>query len=239
MERLFVHEDWNGVVEDGNDIALLKLTKTTDLRTPDLDAVSSVSKDGVLLAAPGWGLLGEGEGFSDILQVAPELRFVKLSSCNNEGAWNNSIKTSMICAGHGNAGTCQGENPFISLYLCPELSLRSGDSGGPLLMLNRKGAKGWEGGNPSLDLIVGITSFGEGTCDENLPGIFTRVSSFHPWILEKMGDVSLSMFTVYVQKLYANAFTISLIRVNFDVYIGQRLRCTSEVSRTSAVFYST
>lgn len=63
-------------------------------------------------------------------------------------------------------------------------------------MLNRDRATGWEGGNPTLDVVVGITSFGEGACDEHLPGIYTNVSSFRQWISETMGDVSLSVFAL-------------------------------------------
>lgn len=118
MDRQFIHEEWNGVVEDGNDIALLKLSKNANLRVPHLDSVSSVYRDGVSFAAPGWGIQGEGEGFSDKLQVAEDLPYVNLKSCNNKGAWNNSIKASMTCAGFGSPGTCQGVC-LIRFFYCP------------------------------------------------------------------------------------------------------------------------
>ncbi|CAH0396140.1 unnamed protein product [Bemisia tabaci] len=73
-------------------------------------------------------------------------------------ALERGIIETMLCAGKldGGADTCQG------------------DSGGPF-------------GLPSPDnvcqhILVGVTSFGKFCGQENSPGVYTRVSSYLPWI---------------------------------------------------------
>ncbi|XP_060657033.1 collagenase-like [Drosophila nasuta] len=67
---------------------------------------------------------------------------------------------------------------FPSSFVCLKSSQGSpckGDSGGPLAIRNEDGTS----------TIVGLTSFGVSeTCEPNMPGIFTRVSSFLQWIKE-------------------------------------------------------
>ncbi|KAF2897956.1 hypothetical protein ILUMI_08219, partial [Ignelater luminosus] len=49
-----------------------------------------------------------------------------------------------------------------------------GDSGGPLQIRNS---------NNSLQFyVIGVTSFGKGCGVQNIPGVYTRVSNYVPWI---------------------------------------------------------
>jgi len=48
----------------------------------------------------------------------------------------------------------------------------SGDSGGPIFAENEEGRT----------FLIGVVSFGTVSCDSSLPGVYTRVSSFTPWI---------------------------------------------------------
>lgn len=59
----------------------------------------------------------------------------------------------------------------------------SGDSGGPLLAVSQ-----W---NKKVKNVVGVTSFGKGCGFKGLPGIYTRVSHYLPWIEENVwpGDI--------------------------------------------------
>ena len=50
----------------------------------------------------------------------------------------------------------------------------NGDSGGPLWM--------WIGKENPKATIVGVVSRGEGCARRDLPGIYTRVEKFLPWI---------------------------------------------------------
>jgi len=63
-----------------------------------------------------------------------------------------------------------------------------GDSGGPLF-LRRVLPSGYMDPNNDLDdpwFLLGIVSFGTGVCGRGKPGIYTRVESFVPWILENI-----------------------------------------------------
>ncbi|XP_034833573.1 plasminogen-like [Maniola hyperantus] len=72
------------------------------------------------------------------------------------------IQEHQICAGKlaGGVDACQG------------------DSGGPLqVKINLP-----ESGEGSMHFVIGVTSFGIGCARPNLPGVYTRVSSFVDWI---------------------------------------------------------
>lgn len=58
----------------------------------------------------------------------------------------------------------------------PGKSACQGDSGGPHI-LNQNGKK----------YIIGITSYGAGTCTKGYPQVLTRVSAYLDWICEKSG----------------------------------------------------
>merc|ERR1712241_253128 len=84
--------------------------------------------------------------------------------CNGEGI--NKLKIDpqrQICAG--------GEKGKDSC---------NGDSGGPLVIQNESE------GFLAPHFQIGIVSFGTSTCGRGVPGIYTRVSQYIPWIESKM-----------------------------------------------------
>lgn len=113
-DNTFIHEMWNGKVEDGYDIALIELDSESELSVPDLDTPWNRHHDERLFAVLGWGM-NESREFPDRLQVATELPFIPLNSCNIEQRWNGGIKSSMICAGSSKKDTGRGEDPFFHL----------------------------------------------------------------------------------------------------------------------------
>lgn len=54
--------------------------------------------------------------------------------------------------------------------------LKQGDSGGPLLITNQN--------YPLVRNIIGVTSFGKACGIPNVPGVYSRISYYVPWIEE-------------------------------------------------------
>lgn len=61
-----------------------------------------------------------------------------------------------------------------------KLFIPQGDSGGPLQVPKYESSQQ----TSVLYYVIGVTSFGIGCAQPNLPGIYTRVSSFIDWIEE-------------------------------------------------------
>ncbi|MEE3321633.1 MAG: serine protease [Pseudomonadota bacterium] len=161
-----------------NDIALIRLGEpanpalssvgTAVLALDSTDAQVAAANPDDILAALGWGVINYSE--QDTPQYPTQLQKVALDYVPNPVCQNRyslvgggTIYDSMICANEPNPDDWDefGEDSC------------QGDSGGPLFF----------GTTPSNDHPqVGITSFG-GTCgDADVPGGYSRVSSFLGWI---------------------------------------------------------
>lgn len=113
--------------------------------------------------ATGWGLVdwAEEEGSANLLKVT--LNLVSHLSCNGsffDGGASIELARGIenewqMCAGEQGKDTCQG------------------DSGGPLAVFNTD--------HDCMYNVVGITSVGRG-CGSVLPGVYTRVYHYIPWI---------------------------------------------------------
>lgn len=156
----YVHHLWEGDVQKGNDIGLLKLDRKANITLPAIDTFGTPINSGELLTALGWGRT-ETKEIADTLQMAENLHYVLPVRCKEE--LGDVFKKHMICAGLLNEDTCKG------------------DSGGPLLIPDRPDGN-LTAGIPKADLIVGITSFGAEACDAAVPGLYTKISSFSKWI---------------------------------------------------------
>eukprot|EP00210_Caulerpa_lentillifera_P005353 g5115.t1 len=162
-ERCYLHHLWSGHVLNGSDIGLCELDKSADLPIPDLANVGEAFTKDDAFSIIGWGETSSTSSLTDVLQIGLRVGFVSRSLCNRVPIFDGRINEAMICAGRGSANTCKG------------------DSGGPLLVAHNPISRD-QVDNPLLDLIVGITSFGTPDCDENAPGVYTRVSCYHEWI---------------------------------------------------------
>ncbi|XP_012220452.1 venom protease [Linepithema humile] len=116
-----------------------------------------------MAVATGWGLVdwAEEEGSDNLLKVT--LNLVPHTSCN-ASFFDSGISIELargvvnewqICAGEVGKDTCQG------------------DSGGPLAVFNTD--------HDCTYNVVGITSVGRG-CGSIIPGVYTRVYHYIPWI---------------------------------------------------------
>lgn len=91
------------------------------------------------------------------------------------------IFPSNLCAGYEEGGkdSCQG------------------DSGGPLFVMPDGTSEG--------AVLVGIVSWGFGCADAGVPGVYTRVSSFNPWIRSYVSPACASWCNAYTCGLAACA----------------------------------
>nr|CBN81366.1 Serine protease 27 [Dicentrarchus labrax] len=158
VARILLHPNYDSNTND-NDIALLRLSspvKFTDyIRPVCLAASDSVFNNGTDSWVTGWGAVKEGVSlpFPETLQEV-EVPVLGNRQCNCLNGVG-TVTDNMICAGvlAGGKDSCQG------------------DSGGP--MVNKQGSA-W--------VQSGIVSFGFGCARPNLPGVYSRVSSYQSWI---------------------------------------------------------
>ncbi|XP_051175227.1 trypsin-1-like [Leptopilina boulardi] len=112
----------------------------------------------------GWGWLGEDKSKdkrADVLQKV-DVRVLENSVCNEWYASQEKkirVVSGQMCAGYEDGGrdSC------------------SADSGGPLMV----------GSHPARTMVVGVVSSGIGCARPRLPGIYTRVSEYIPWIVQQ------------------------------------------------------
>ena len=140
-------------MEDGYDIAVVKLNMEANLTLPSIDTQGGEFRTGKLFTALGGGLNETGKT-PNFLQIAESLVYVKHRSCSD--FQGDAVKKHSICAGFSNENTCKGFNARQRHFLSNLLML-NGDSGGPLLIPNRPGGS-IVTGNPEFDLVVGVTS---------------------------------------------------------------------------------
>ncbi|GIY41321.1 clotting factor B [Caerostris darwini] len=160
IQEIKLHEDYTPRYHY-NDIAIIRLAQPVGK-----DAVcileEDILQDGDLLTGLGWGRLSFGGRSTTILQVASGIPVVGNEDCNTKyqrvsnAAVPYGISDDFICAGleEGGLDACQG------------------DSGGPLVY--EFAYEQWA--------LMGIVSFGHKCGEPGFPGVYTRVSSFLPWI---------------------------------------------------------
>lgn len=162
-KRVSVHPAFD-LVANRHDIALIETTHS--LRTTALPySGPEIAPDpGATLKVFGFGATQSGGFPSRNLQVG---RVLDLAGSDGAcGQYQEQYDAnSMLCAGSSNSkvDACQG------------------DSGGPLT--------GWAGRRT----LVGIVSWGYGCASPGFPGVYTRVSSYAPWIATTTGVPASSM----------------------------------------------
>ncbi|XP_028135555.2 phenoloxidase-activating factor 1-like [Diabrotica virgifera virgifera] len=160
ISKIIIHKDYDTTLHS-NDIALLRLSRkiayTDSVRPiclPEPNEESLGSYD--VLITSGWGYTRYGR--SDV-KLKVDLPFRNKDECTALFKNTNvKLNDNQICAG-GEEGkdSCQG------------------DSGGPLMKRSNKEILQW--------YQEGIISFGSTICGrKDLPGVYTKVSNFLPWI---------------------------------------------------------
>jgi len=177
-----VHEGWdlNRVVDNGNDIALIRLPRLATTYFEDFDEIvgpvclgwdKTIKVPDSQYVVSGWGRtnndaydrgdIGVSGAHSAKLQKLTVPR-IPLDKCKVDYPIFKDLTEKQICAG-GIKGTDS----------C------SGDSGGPLV------AQG-PGDFKEPKYLVGVVSFGTKKCGTGYPGVYTSIEYYLPWILENM-----------------------------------------------------
>lgn len=194
VRNIFLHPEYTPKTNDRfgsrppyNDLALLRLRspirgKARPIKLPQFDETNFQSIVDVNYISPenederlplfisGWGRVSVKSSGTRKLRGAT-VPLVDLQKCNSLNAYGDPlnddsvIQPTQICAGYkdGEVDTCRG------------------DSGGPLAL--RTGT--------SSPVLAGITSWGKSCAEPLKYGVYTRVSSFVPWIEQCMRNSSL------------------------------------------------
>jgi len=173
IEKILPHPKYTQDPVAKYDLAILKLARSVDYSSsirpiclsPPLSNKFEESKlSGTQGKVAGWGRT-ENAFRSEVLKYT-SLTIMGNSKCDvlykralREGKLgfldDINILDSQLCAiGRGSTDSC------------------SGDSGGPLYAQDREG----------VFRLLGVVSYGTNRCDSSLPGVYTRISSFLPWI---------------------------------------------------------
>ena len=173
VERLVPHERFRGDGPAGqpNDIALIRLSspfpasraQTVQLQSRQLEA--NFGFPGACSVVTGWGSVeawAPGRERADARDLPDRLRAVDLPIVDNatcREVYSGRIGAGQVCAGYeqGTMDSCQG------------------DSGGPLVVPG--GPTGWT--------QIGVVSFGRGCAQPGAYGVYTRVSTYIDWILDR------------------------------------------------------
>ncbi|XP_059056609.1 venom protease-like [Achroia grisella] len=163
VKRIIIHPDYKPPVKY-NDIALLetdrKITFSQRVQPACLH-VDSSDDEGLPRTTVGWGAQGYTGNNANILQKTELFKFSEeecFSKFHITRLLRNGINhTTQVCYGHRKRprDTCQG------------------DSGGPLLIRNNI---------QCLHSIIGVTSFGYACGLPGLPGVYTKILPYLPWI---------------------------------------------------------
>ncbi|MCC6276272.1 MAG: serine protease, partial [Leptospiraceae bacterium] len=161
VKAVVPHErfDFDGKMH--NDVALLFLEDAGVAALPAAPTTIELNADAALPGAKatviGWGnTTSFGTLFENELRQV-EVPVLKTGACKAAGGNYSSIDDTQICGGDLDAGgidSCQG------------------DSGGPLVATDASGKT----------VLTGVVSWGAGCALKQKPGVYTRVSSFTPWI---------------------------------------------------------
>ena len=147
-----------------HDVAILKLCSPV-VTSAVIQPISMASRAALFSSQPvtvaGWGTQREGGRVSKILRFV-KVEVIPHGTCRRAYPWVD--KDDQLCAGIPNGGkdSCQG------------------DSGGPLWRTNPR---------THAPELVGIVSNGRGCARPGYPGVYTRVATYHFWILDCMAKL--------------------------------------------------
>ncbi|GBN11452.1 Clotting factor B [Araneus ventricosus] len=180
VTKIILHDKYSPD-QDYHDIAILTLENEVQthlhpicLPSPELAIRDFVGANTTLV---GWGHTSYGGKGTTNLQIIADIPVVANEKCRRAyrriagNRLPRGIDNDVICAGpeDGSKDACQG------------------DSGGPL-MYKHTDYDFPVGVATDRWVLVGVVSFGYRCLEPGFPGVYTRVSSYMPWILRNIKD---------------------------------------------------
>ncbi|XP_050544581.1 venom protease-like [Daktulosphaira vitifoliae] len=167
VEKVMIHENYNSR-DVTNDIAILKLKHSVSfnhlIQPACLPIMSDIRANKFVKYVPkvaGWGAKSFRGPTSSVLLEAP-VPVVDNAECKRSYVNEKTlIDERSLCAGYKTGGidACQG------------------DSGGPLITSVK-----------AQHYLIGVVSYGVKCAEPNYPGVYSRVTYFVDWIVEKMNN---------------------------------------------------
>lgn len=158
------HPDYNvGTGAYPNDVAVVGTSVTVggNIAVVPGGVDTGINRESHTCFITGWGRTC---GSCPIAQNLQEVQIPVIDDATCEGRWGRNYNSAVHVCVWGGIGAGIGS--------C------SGDSGGPLVC--RSGtADSWD--------LIGVTSWGESSCDPNFPSVYTRLSSFRGFICSETG----------------------------------------------------
>ncbi len=184
---VIIHNDYElGNVTAGNDIALIRLARpyTGPIASLSLDPLTDrLSPEGELAEVAGYGKLDytqkpQSYGFSRIDEaegksvLAPSIQLMSTTIATMPADLCTPKLRAALAADGREAALTLGDTQICAGQPRGDTDACSGDSGGPLIKLNRNGCP----------YQLGIVSWGVRCGVPDSPGVYTRVSAYAEWI---------------------------------------------------------
>lgn len=180
--------------EFDNDIALVRINGPTMSERPsligqarfqDLQSRAFAARDEAVTAL-GWGVTQPGGDTPAQRLQEVQLDYVRTDRCLSQWGSGNFNTDTMVCADELNPPDGQQQDTCV------------GDSGGPLFI-----------GRDSDPYIVGLTSYGQTNCADDLPSVYTNLASQVGFVEEATADAGDPLVDLALEntgeRLYAPA----------------------------------
>ncbi|XP_072523617.1 plasminogen activator, urokinase b [Salminus brasiliensis] len=182
VTELYTHEDFDDTDDNfNNDIALLKISgpngvcavESNSVRTVCVPPPDTVFPDGTSCEIAGYGKEQQGLWYNSQYLRQGNVNLLPQEVCSSKSYYGNRITGNMLCAAapDWNVDTCKG------------------DSGGPLVCSVHDAV-----------YVYGVVSWGEGCSRKFRPGVYTRVTNYNHWILQKTGQLPNTGASVHLQE---------------------------------------